>query len=125
MAKTRTTLVEARLYPVLWCSIERFEALACAHDILDMLGVIFPVGRDMQDAVRYQLVGDEAYEIRLHDPAFMVTLFMPGIGKEQVNSRQRCVGNIQSQHFDRITPDNLEVGEFEPVRFDASASPFP
>ena len=61
------------------------ECFCLAHHFIDMRGIVGPVSRDAQRTAGFQLGRSEPEERRLHDAAFVVPLFWPGIRKIQYN----------------------------------------
>ncbi len=80
-----------------------------------LLGVIRPVGRDVQVAAGREPERERVHEIRLEQPALVVALLRPRIREEHVDAGEGAHRNHRIDHLDRVVTDHAHVGEPAPV----------
>ena len=83
----------------------------CRHDLKHGLGVRLPVGGQVQYPARHLFLGKERHVFRLDDAAFMVFLFMPRVGEENLDAIERCIWDLLSENVERIFTHEAQVGE--------------
>ena len=76
------------------------------HHVHHMLGVIFPVGGQVEHAARFEGAAYLLDKGRLHNAAFVVLFLVPGVGKVELDAAEAGVGDALLQHLDGI----VEVG---------------
>ncbi len=75
-----------------------------------MLGVIFPVCCQMQNTAFDQFLMQLLAKLGLYYATLMVFLFMPGVGKEDLNAIEAIVWNAFIDDFHCIMVDDTQVG---------------
>ena len=63
----------------------------------------------MQAPARAQLAHQQRGQLRLHQPALVVALLVPGIGEVDADLVQRSIGDLVPQHLDRIMVVQVHV----------------
>ena len=76
--------------------------------------VVRPIGRRVQDAAWLELARRQRGERRLHQAALVVALLRPRIRKEEMDRRERAVGDHVLEHVDGVVADH--------ARFSSSAA---
>src|SRR5262245_54788176 len=89
----------------------RLEERLRREHALDLLGIVRPVGSSVAVSAARELARSERGEIRLHEPALVVALLRPGIGKEKMDAGKRCVSNHALEHLYRVVADDAQVRE--------------
>src|SRR5688572_22450036 len=77
--------------------------------VLDPRGVIGPVGGGVEHATRLEFFPSQGNEWKLHEPALVVPLLRPGIGKEEMDRRERLVRDHLLQDFGRVVTHDAQV----------------
>lgn len=80
--------------------------------VVDVFGVIFPVGCDIQVAARSQFGRQKFQEVRLKNAPFVMPLFWPRIREKQVNSSQARLADLLPKNVNGVVDDYSEV--FQP-----------
>ena len=78
-----------------------------------MLGIGLPVGRHVEAAAYFELFTEGLSNFGLHHAALVVFLFVPGVGKEQLNRIQRVIGDAVVEYQQRIfvvDPEVVQLG---------------
>ena len=84
--------------------------------LVNVLGVVGPVGRDVHRAAGRKAVGAERQEAWLDDAPFVMTLFRPRVGKVEIDARQTPARDLVLEHLDRVVRDEPEIGHAGFVR---------
>ena len=71
----------------------------------------FPIRCEPQFAAWLQNAREQISKSSLDDPALMLTLLWPGIGKKYVHSVDRCDGNLIALHVDGIVHGDAHVAK--------------
>src|SRR3569623_1602238 len=79
------------------------------HDREHMLGIISPVGSDMKESARFELAAQQFDERELDDAAFVVTLFRPRVGEEELHGIEGGVRQMILQHVHRVAANDADV----------------
>ncbi len=87
------------------------ESIGCCQYFLDVLGVVGPVGGDVQRAARLEPVSAEVEKRQLQDTSLVVPFFWPGVGKVDIDSPQRGWWKLLQQHIDRVCCDEPQVAD--------------
>lgn len=74
-----------------------------------MLGIVFPVGGDEKAALGPELFPKQAGKIRLDQAAFVVTLFRPRVGKEDVDPIQAFILDLAFKHYGGILSNKADI----------------
>ena len=74
-----------------------------------VLGVGLPVGGQVQAPARAQLAHQQRGQLRLHQPALVVALLVPGVGEVDADLVQRAIGDFMPQHLDRVVVVEADV----------------
>ena len=82
----------------------------CQHE-QHLLGVVLPVGGQMNVAARDKTRDEELYKPRLDQPALVMALLRPRVGEKNVNPREALGPNHLLHHIDSIVLDDADVGE--------------
>jgi hypothetical protein len=77
-----------RVVAVVFPPLDTRKSIRLGKNFVDMLGVICPVGGNVERATIDQPVRDEIEECRLDDATLVVPLFWPRIGKIEVQSSE-------------------------------------
>jgi hypothetical protein len=77
----------------------------------NLLRVLLPVGRDVQVAAGREPQRELAQELGLEQPALVVPLLGPGIGKEHVDAGERARRDHRRDDLDRVVTDHAQIGE--------------
>ena len=115
MALAQPPPFELGLRPVEWrlavmlAALAQRETTRAGKNLVDMLGVVGPVGRNVERAAVREPVGNELDERILHDAALVVALLGPRVWKVEVDARQRSVRDLLLQDLDRIVHDDAQV----------------
>ena len=115
MSLSKTTLLESGR-----CSIERTVAAVlttlvemkkrgCVQHLVDVLGVVAPVGSDMQGAAIDQFISDERQEDRLDNSPLVVAFLGPGIRKIKVDTGKRAAGHLVLQNVDCVVTNKPQI----------------
>ena len=86
----QTSSLELGLWPVqrgvsgMLTALRAAEQVRCPNRLVDMLGVVCPVRRDIQSAARFQAFGDKLEEAGLHDAPLVVAFLRPWVGEVEV-----------------------------------------
>ena len=75
----------------------------------DRLGIILPVGCDVDGRARFQDSVCQITKTPVNDTALMVTLLMPGIGEKQQDAVEQICTDHLLQYFDRIVLDEPQI----------------
>ena len=75
-----------RLVAIVFTTFNTLETIRTGKNLIDVLGVVCPVGRNVEGSSIGELVGDEVDEIGLHDASFMVPLLRPRIREIEINA---------------------------------------
>ena len=94
---------------VVFSPVRALEKIRPGHDFVNMLGVIFPVGSNIERATSDQTIRNQVNKRRLHNPSLAVTFLRPRVWKVQVHPRQRLPGNLMLKHFDSIVDDQPQI----------------
>ena len=98
-----------RLVAVMLAAFGASEPGRSPEYLVDMLGVVGPVGGDMDGAARFEAIGAKIKKRRLHNTALVVPFLGPGIWKVEVYAREAGQWNLLSEHLDRIVNDQFQV----------------
>ena len=83
----------------------------------NLIGILRPVCRGVQQAAGRELARGERGKDGLHEAPLVVALLWPGIGKEQVDRRERGVGDHVLQNLHRVVADDAQI--FQVIFFNA------
>ncbi len=117
MPEAPTALLEARLRPIIRASgisprvAEVDETLVAEELPGNPLGVFFPVGGDVDHALRRQCLYQQITKACVDDTSLVMPLLVPGIRKEQQHALDRMRWNHVLQHFHRIVFDQANIIE--------------
>ena len=68
------------------------------------------IGAEAKFAARFQFVRDHLHRPVVHHPPLRMARLGPGVGVEQVDHRQRSVGNAR-EHLQRVAIVQADIGE--------------
>ena len=85
------------------------ETAAAVHYFVDMLGVVRPVGCNMQRSAWSQPVCNEVQKRRLNDATLVMALLGPWIGEVEIHARQRGRPDLVCEYLDRVMPDQPQI----------------
>ena len=72
------------LVAVVFTTFNTPETIRSGKNLIDVLGVVCPVGRNVEGSAIGELVSDEVDEIGLHDASFMVPFLRPRIREIEI-----------------------------------------
>lgn len=75
-----------RLVTIVLAAFGAKKANGLRHDLIDVLGVIRPVGGNIQCAVTVETAVNQREEFRLYDPALVMTFFGPRVWEVEVDA---------------------------------------
>ena len=122
----------ARATRTSWSAARRIRGSAVSssgsapNTAFDVLRVVRPVGRRVQDAAGRELARHQRGEFRLHQAALVMALLRPRIGEEEMHRRERSSLDHVLQHLDRVVAHDAQVFELsalDPVEQAADARP--
>ena len=77
----------------------------CHH----VLGIGLPICRQVESSLRGYACQQQIYKVRLNKTALMMTLFVPGIGEENLN-KINCLGwNLYFENAHRILGKDFNI----------------
>ena len=85
------------------------ELRGAAKNFVDMLGVVGPVGGDVDGATGSETVGAQVEKRWLYDAAFVVPFLWPGVREVKVDTRKARGWNLPRKNFDGVMDDQLQV----------------
>src|SRR5262245_27671397 len=64
-----------------------------------LLGIVLPIGGEVQAAARCEFGHDQVRELGLDQAPLVVALLVPGVGEVDTDLVERAVGDLVAQHF--------------------------
>ena len=90
------------LFTIMFATFNTRETIRLGKNLVNMLRVIGPVGRDIQRAVACQAVRNQRQELRRDDPPFVMAFLRPRVREVQVQAREGVERNLVRQHLDGV-----------------------
>ena len=129
MAQAQASGFELRLWPEFRAGcITVFrgvgQAFLAPQHLQHLLGIVFPVGCQVDIGTRHHAAGQQLDERRLDQPSFVMALFRPGVRKINVHACQGVRRDHVVQHFHRVVLDDAHVRQARLVdAFEHGADP--
>jgi hypothetical protein len=98
-----------------------FEFIGLLHHFQHEFRVGFPIRRQVQNAARSHLAGEQRHERLLNDAPLVVPFFWPGVGKIDAHAVQARVFDPVLQYLDRVVAGDADV--FQAVLLDLEQQP--
>lgn len=117
MALAQTTFFELchgtvqRIVTGMLTSLGNSEMRTCCQQLVNVQGVIFPIGSNVQRPAGSQLSGRTFQEIRLKYASLVVPFFWPGIRKVQIDPVHAAIRNLPLEYLLCIMQGNPQIRE--------------
>ena len=108
---------ELRLRSVQWpitvvlASLDAVKTIRPGKNLINMLGVVGPVGGDMQGPAGGEPIGNEFEEARRDDAALMVPFLRPRVREVEIEPRQGAGRDLVAEYFDGVVMDDSQVAD--------------
>jgi undecaprenyl-diphosphatase len=83
----------------------------CRQHLEHLLGVVLPVGREMDVAARLQAGDQQRDEFRLDQPALVMARLVPRVREVDVHAVQAVRRDHVLEHLDGVVLDDADIGE--------------
>ena len=94
---------------VVFMTLNARETIRLGKNLIDVLGVICPVGRNVEGSAGGELLGNEADKVGLHDAPFVVPFFRPRIREIEIYTRQGAGWHLVRHDLHRVVCNDLQV----------------